>query len=52
MLSLGNSEGTKGKDLEGEVILVKTLEDFEKLPDYAVKDKIVFSTMPLNKSLW
>lgn len=42
MLSLGNSEGTKGKDLEGEVILVKTLEDFEKLPDYAVKDKIVF----------
>ena len=24
------------------VILVKTLEDFEKLPDYAVKDKIVF----------
>ena len=42
MLSLGNSEGTKGKDLKGEIILVKTLEDFEKLPDAVVKDKIIF----------
>ena len=32
MLSLGNfQKGTKGKDLEGEVILVKTLEDFRKI---------------------
>ena len=43
----------KVKIWKAEVILVKTLEDFEKLPDYAVKDKIVFfSTMPLNKNLW
>ena len=42
MLSLGNSEGTKGKDLKGEIILVKTLEEFEKIPDILVKDKIVF----------
>lgn len=42
MLSLGNSEGTKGKDLKGEIILVKTLEEFEKLPEAYVKDKIVF----------
>lgn len=42
MLSLGNSEGTKGKDLKGEIILVKTLDDFNKLPEAFVKDKIVF----------
>ena len=42
MLSLGNSEGTKGKNLKGEIILVKTLEEFEKIPDILVKDKIVF----------
>lgn len=42
MLSLGNSEGTKGKDLKGEIILVKTLEEFEKIPDILIKDKIVF----------
>ena len=42
MLSLGNSEGTKGKNLKGEIILVKTLEEFEKIPDILIKDKIVF----------
>lgn len=42
MLSLGNSEGTKGKDLTGEIILVKTIDDFNKLTPEQVKDKIVF----------
>lgn len=42
MLSLGNSEGTKGKDVKAEVILVKTMEEFEKLTPAMVKDKIVF----------
>lgn len=41
-LSLGNSEGTNGKDVEGEVIQVNSLEEFEKLPASEVKDKIVF----------
>lgn len=42
MLSLGNSEGTKGKDIEGEIIFAKTKEDFDKIPADQVKGKIVF----------
>lgn len=41
-LSLGNSEGTEGKDVEGEVILVNSLEEFDQLSPSQVKDKIVF----------
>ena len=41
MLSLGNSEGTKGKDLKGNIILVKSIEDFQKIPAEVIKDKIV-----------
>ncbi|WLD24005.1 M20/M25/M40 family metallo-hydrolase [Flavobacterium dauae] len=41
-LSLGNSEGTNGKDVEGEVIMVNTLGEFDKLSEKEVKDKIVF----------
>src|SRR5690606_32035614 len=41
-LSLGNSEGTNGKDVEAEVLMVNSLEEFEKLPASVVKDKIVF----------
>lgn len=41
-LSLGNSEGTGKKDVEGEVIRVGSIEEFQKLPDEAVKGKIVF----------
>lgn len=47
MLSLGNSEGTKGKDLTGDIILVKTIEEFNALPESAVKGKIVFFNNPL-----
>ena len=32
MLSLGNSEGTGGKDVSGEIIMVKSLEEYDKLP--------------------
>lgn len=46
MLSLGNSEGTKGKDLTGDIILVKTIEEFNALPEGAVKGKIVFFSYP------
>ncbi len=49
MLSLGNSEGTKGKDLKGEILVVKTLEEFLKMPDELVKNKIVFFNYPFNQ---
>lgn len=49
MLSLGNSEGTKGKDLKGDVVLVKNLDEFNKLPDALVKDKIVFFNYPFKQ---
>ncbi|MEY8758881.1 M20/M25/M40 family metallo-hydrolase [Chryseobacterium tongliaoense] len=50
MLSLGNSEGTDGKDISGEIIMVKSLEEYEKLPAEKVKDKIVFFNYPFSQS--
>jgi carboxypeptidase Q len=41
-LSLGNSQGTNGKDVEAEVLMVNSLEEFEKLSPNQVKDKAVF----------
>ena len=49
MLSLGNSEGTNGKDLEAEIVFVKNKEDFDKLPDAAVKGKIIFFNYAFNQ---
>ena len=46
MLSLGNSEGTGGKDVSGEIIMVKSLDEYNKLPAEKVKDKIVFFNSP------
>lgn len=50
MLSLGNSEGTGGKDISGEIIMVKSLEEYEKLPNEKVKDKIVFFNYPFSQT--
>ncbi|WP_417428873.1 M20/M25/M40 family metallo-hydrolase [Halpernia sp.] len=50
MLSIGNTEGTNGKDLEGEIIYVKSLEDLDKMKDSEVKDKIVFFNYPFNQT--
>lgn len=50
MLSLGNSEGTGGKDVSGEIIMVKSMEEYEKLPAEKVKDKIVFFNYPFSQS--
>ncbi|WP_027385232.1 M28 family peptidase [Chryseobacterium gregarium] len=50
MLSLGNSEGTGGKDISGEIIMVKSMEEYEKLPPEQVKDKIVFFNYPFSQS--
>lgn len=46
MLSLGNSEGTKGNDLTGEIIVVKSIDEFEKMPDSKIKDKIILFNYP------
>ena len=50
MLSLGNSEGTGGKDVSGEIIMVRSLEEYNRLPADQVKDKIVFFNYPFNQS--
>lgn len=50
MLSLGNSEGTGGKDVSGEVIMVKSMAEYEKLAAEQVKDKILFFNYPFSQS--
>lgn len=50
MLSIGNTEGTGGKDLEGEIIYVKSLEDLDKMNEADVKGKIVFFNYPFNQT--
>jgi len=49
MTSLGNSEGTDGKDISGEILMVSSIDEFEKLPDSRVKDKIVFFNYPFKQ---
>lgn len=49
MTSLGNSEGTNGKDISGEILMVKSIEEFEKLTDHQVKGKIVFFNYPFKQ---
>ncbi|WP_106915981.1 M20/M25/M40 family metallo-hydrolase [Chryseobacterium aurantiacum] len=49
MLSLGNSEGTGGRDVSGEIIMVKSLEEYDLLPAEKVKGKIVFFNYPFNQ---
>jgi len=50
MLSLGNSEGTGGKDVSGEIIMVRSMEEYDKLSADQVKDKIVFFNYPFSQS--
>ncbi len=49
MLSLGNSQGTNGKDLVGEIVAVKTIDEFQKLTDAQVKGKIILFNYPFNQ---
>lgn len=49
MLSLGNSEGTKGKNLEAEIIFVKNKQEFDQLSADQVKGKIVFFNYAFNQ---
>ncbi|MCF2219283.1 M20/M25/M40 family metallo-hydrolase [Chryseobacterium sp. PS-8] len=50
MLSLGNSEGTGGKNVSGEIIMVRSMEEYDKLPPEQVKDKIVFFNYPFSQT--
>ncbi|WP_449387510.1 M20/M25/M40 family metallo-hydrolase [Chryseobacterium lineare] len=50
MLSLGNSEGTGGKDVTGEIIMVRSMDEYEKLSPDQVKDKIVFFNYPFSQT--
>lgn len=50
MLSLGNSEGTGGKDITGEIIVVKSMDEYDKLTADQVKDKILFFNYPFSQS--
>ena len=49
MTSLGNSEGSKGKDIEAEIVFVKNKEDFDKLTDAQIKGKIIFFNYAFNQ---
>ncbi len=50
MLSLGNSEGTGGKDVSGEIIMVRSIQEYDQLTPEQVKDKIVFFNYPFSQS--
>lgn len=50
MLSLGNSEGTGGKDVSGEIMMVRSMDEYEKLSPEQVKDKIVFFNYPFSQT--
>lgn len=49
ILALGGSVGTEGL-LEGEVILIETIEDLEKVGKEKIKGKIVFFNEPFDQS--
>ncbi len=51
MLALGNSEGTDGKDLVAEIVLVKDFQEFSSLPIDKVKDKIIFFNFPMDQTI-
>lgn len=49
-LSLGNSEGTGGKDVTGEVVVVKNKQEFDQLGDDQIKGKIVLFNYPFDQT--
>lgn len=51
MLSFGNSEGTNGKDLIGEIVLINTTGELNALSIGQLKDKIVFVNLPLDPTI-
>ncbi|MEN4760466.1 M28 family peptidase [Chryseobacterium sp. C39-AII1] len=51
MLSFGNSEGTSGKDLIGEIILINSTAELNALSIGKLKDKIVFVNVPMDPKI-
>lgn len=51
MLSFGNSEGTGGKDLTGEVVLINSTSELNAMSIGQLKDKIVFVNVPMDPKI-
>jgi carboxypeptidase Q len=51
MLSFGNSEGTGGKDLTGEIIMLTSISELNALSIGQLKDKIVFVNLPMDPKI-
>lgn len=51
MLSFGNSEGTGGKDLTAELLLVNDMTELNALTSAQLKDKIIFVNSPLDQKV-
>ncbi|MBB4804746.1 hypothetical protein HNP38_000018 [Chryseobacterium defluvii] len=51
MLSFGNSEGTGGKDLVADILLLKDFSEFNSLTSAQVKDKIIFVNLPIDQKI-
>ncbi|MBO9691569.1 M28 family peptidase [Chryseobacterium sp.] len=51
MLSFGNSEGTGGKDLVGEIALVNSTSELNAMSVGQLKDKIVFVNVPMDPKI-
>ena len=50
MLSFGNSEGTGGKDLIADLMMINDVKDLNKLTSADVKDKIIFVNYPMDQT--
>ncbi|WP_053328739.1 M28 family peptidase [Chryseobacterium gallinarum] len=51
MLSFGNSEGTGGKDLIGEIVLINSTTELNAMSIGQLKDKIVFVNVPMDPKI-
>lgn len=51
MLSFGNSEGTGGKDLVGEIVLINSTSELNAMSVGQLKDKIVFVNVPMDPKI-
>ncbi|MFC3157433.1 hypothetical protein ACFOEQ_02030 [Chryseobacterium arachidis] len=52
MLSFGNSEGTGGKDLVGEIVLISSTSELNAMAIGQLKDKIVFVNVPMDPKIF
>ncbi|WP_126650415.1 M28 family peptidase [Chryseobacterium aureum] len=51
MLSFGNSEGTGGKDLVGEIVLINSTSELNAMSVGQLRDKIVFVNVPMDPKI-